>query len=618
MNESIRHRGPDDDGFHEEPGLGLAMRRLAIIDVAGGKQPMSSADGRFVIVFNGEVMNFLEVRSELEALGHAFSTHSDTEVVLLAFRQWGQQAWPRLAGMYAAAIWDRAERRLTVARDPLGIKPLYYADLGPGVVFGSELKCLFHVPGAVGDPDPAALDEYLAYGHVHAPGTFYTRARKLLPGHVLVAEEGRGLRTERFWTLKFGSGGRRTDAEWEDEFRERFLATVKRHLLSEVPLGAFLSGGVDSSAVVAAMSKVHGGRLKTFSIGFRDQKFNELPFARKVAEHLGTEHTEEWVDSGDAESILPLLAAHYDEPFADSSAIPTWYVSQVTRQHVTVALSGDGGDEIFAGYSRHLNERWMEKWSRVPAPLRALAHALSQLPAPGAEAAERRQRFAKRFEDAELGGTFLRFFSKYQLAGPSVRGGIYREAFRGSLHLDGELARYVARHALAPVSRDPVENLLYADTVVRLPDDMLTKVDRASMAHSLEVRVPFLDHTLVDFVAGMPVGLKLRGATGKYLLKKVVRPWLPEGILDRPKQGFAVPLSSWFRQGLGRLTLDRLRDSGTFEALPLDPGGVEALAAGHEAGRADQSPLLYALLMLAEWKLGPERSRASAESATSS
>ena len=611
MNARLHHRGPDDDGFHEEPGVGLAMRRLAIIDLAGGRQPMATEDGSLWLVMNGEIMNFLELRAELESLGHTFRTRSDTEVCLLAYRQWGMQAWPRLAGMYAAALWDARARRLILARDPLGIKPLYYADLGPGLAFGSELKSLFEVPGAVGEPDPGALDEYLAFGHVHAPGTFYTRARKLLPGHALIAGEGAEPRLERFWQLRFGGSPARSTAEWEAEFRERFLATVARHLLSDVPLGAFLSGGVDSSAVVAAMRKVHGGPVRTFSIGFADPRLDERPHARRVALHLGTEHVEECVDVGEAESILRQLAVHYDEPFADSSAIPTWYVSQVTRRHVTVALSGDGGVELFAGYPRHRAERWMAGWGRLPAPLRALSRALAAA-APrgiGPGVSEWRQRTLKRLSDAELGDTFLRFFSKYQLAPAATRAPLYRPEYAGTLELDGELAYYVARHALTPVSRDPVENLLYADTTVRLPDDMLTKVDRASMAHSLEVRVPFLDHTLVDFVATMPIEMKLRGGGGKFLLRRTVRPWLPEGILDRPKQGFAVPLSQWFRGGLSSLAPDWLDRSGIYEDERLDREGVSGLAREHSAGRADHSALLYALLMLAAWREGPDRLR---------
>ena len=614
MNGRIVHRGPDDEGYHLAPGVGLAMRRLAIIDLSGGHQPMSTADGALTVVFNGEIMNYLELRSQLEALGQTFRTQSDTEVCLGAYRQWGDDAWRRLAGMYAVALWDQPARRLTLVRDPLGIKPLYYAELDRGLCFGSELKCLFEVPGAAGRPDPAALDEYLAFGYVHAPYTFYTRARKLLPGQLLVAEEGRALRTETYWQLRFG-GEARPEERWISELQERFEDTVRRHLISDVPLGAFLSGGVDSSAVVAAMRRVHPGRVRTFSIGFREQEFNELPYARRVAEHLHTEHLEETVDAGSAESILPLLAEHYDEPFADSSAVPTWYVSRVTRAHVTVALSGDGGDELFAGYPRYINERWMEKWRRVPAPLRRLARGMAAAVPTGlgAGAAEWRQRALKRFEDAELPDTFTRWFAKNQWTAPGIRDSIYTRAYARTLGLDRELARYVARHALGPVSRDPVENLLYLDTVYRLPDDMLTKVDRASMAHSLEVRVPFLDHTLVEFIASMPVDMKLRGTTRKYALKRMIRPWLPEGILDRPKRGFAVPLSSWFRSGMGALTLEWMRRSGLYEDGQLEERGIEAVVKEHESGRADRSSLLYSLMMLAAWREGPDRIRRERE-----
>jgi asparagine synthase (glutamine-hydrolysing) len=609
---TIVHRGPDDQGVHLDRDLALGMRRLSIIDVAGGHQPMSSDDGRYVLVFNGEIVNFRDLRRALEAEGQRFRTSSDTEAVLRGFEVWGAAVWPRLEGMYAAAIWDARLRTLTLARDPLGIKPLVYTLQNGGLAFASELKALAPVPGLAFTPRPASVDAFFAFGHVLAPYTIYDEVLKLPPGSTLTLGPEGPPRVERFWSFAYRPAPAATEEEWVERFRDVFTATVERHMIADVPLGAFLSGGVDSSAVVAAMARVSAEPVRTFTIGFGDPRYDESPHAAAVAAHLGCRHTHRRVELEEAARVMPALAAAYDEPFADPSAIPTWYVSRLAREQVTVALSGDGGDELFAGYERHLNERLVASFARWPAPLRSLSYAVRGLPPlPVTSWNTFRQRLRKIHHDALLPTTFQRFFSKYQLTPRPVRAGLYDAGFAAALTDGDELARLAREYFPAPVSRDPVENLLYADTVVRLPDDMLTKVDRASMAHSLEVRVPFLAHTFVDWAATVPVELKLRGTTGKHLIRRAIAPWLPPGILDRPKQGFAIPLSGWVRGDLGRYVESVWRDSGVQESGWLDPGAVGRLFAEHRAGRADRSSMLFALGMFALWWAARPRSRST-------
>jgi asparagine synthase (glutamine-hydrolysing) len=500
--------------------------------------------------------------------------------------------------MFAVALWDRAERTLHLARDPLGIKPLFYTVQGRGIAFASELKALSPISGLRFTPRPDSVDAYFAFGHVLAPHTIYDEVQKLEPGTVLALGPSGEPRFERFWRFTYRRGPQASEAEWIERFRETFTATVARHLLADVPLGAFLSGGVDSSAVVAAMSHASREPVRTFTIGFDDPRVDESAYARRVAEHLGCRHTERRVQLEDASRILPALARCYDEPFADPSAVPTWYVSRLAREQVTVALSGDGGDELFAGYERHLNERLVQRLG----PLRGLLVAARALPPlPSARWNVLRQRLGKVAADALLPSTFQRFFSKYQIVPPAARAALYEPGFAARLGGENALDRLEAAYFREPVSADPLENLLYADTMVRLPDDMLTKVDRASMAHSLEVRVPFLSHVFVDWAASVPVDLKLRGTTGKVLVRKAVEPWLPPGALDRPKQGFAVPLSSWVRGDLGRYAESLWRDSGADRAGILSAPAVASVFAEHRAGRADRSQLLFALAMFSLW-----------------
>ena len=598
MCATIINRGPDDEGVLAEGDFGFGMRRLSIVDLAGGHQPMQSDDGRFVITFNGEIYNHPALRRELESLGHRFRTNSDTESILRGFVSWGSGIWSRLEGMFAVAIWDRRSRTVHLARDPLGIKPLFYTLQNGGLAWGSELKTLTPVPGLRFSPRAKSMDEYFAFGLVLAPNTIYEEVRKLEPGCSLtLAPEGTA-RIERFWEFRYRPAPAASEEDWIEHFRSEFVGVVKRHLQADVPLGAFLSGGVDSSAVVAAMTRVMDEPVRTFTIGFEDNEFDESPYARRVAEHLKCRHTERRVHLDDAATILPALAKCYDEPFADPSAIPTWYVSRLAREQVTVAMSGDGGDELFAGYGRHYNERLVQTFK----PLFSLAAAASKLPPlPLPRWNYLRQRLARVSADAMLPTTFQRFFSKYQVSTRPVRRQLYRPEFVAQLDPGDELERLAAEYFPRNVSEDPVENLLYADTIVRLPDTMLTKVDRASMAHSLEVRVPFLAHTFVDFAATMPISLKLRGATGKYIVRKAVEPWLPPGVLDRPKQGFAVPLARWVKGDLGRYAEGLWRDMRADDSGVLEPRSVAALFGEHRSGRADRSQLLFALAMFALW-----------------
>jgi asparagine synthase (glutamine-hydrolysing) len=598
--DALAHRGPDDQGTHVDGDFGLGMRRLSILDLEGGRQPMTHPETGVTLVSNGEIVNFRRLRADLERAGRRFATTSDTEVVLHGFVEWGDAVWARLEGMFGIAVWDPRDRSLRLVRDPLGIKPVFYAVAGSQLAFASELKGLEPVPGLAFEPSATSIDAYFAFGHVLAPDTIYEDVYKLPPASLLTLTPSGPPRIEQYWSLRFRPGEHVTETEWVEQFRETFTSTVERHMVSDVPLGAFLSGGVDSSAVVAAMQRSSPEPVRTFTIGFDDRRLDESQWAARVAAHLGCEHTHQVVQLEDASRILPELARCYDEPFADSSAIPTWYLSRATREHVTVALSGDGGDEVFAGYGRHLSERRLQRYNRRP--LRRASAVASHVPRlPSARWNALRDRVEKIRDDSLLPSTYQRFLSKDMLIAVSARESLYTRDFRGRLDGINTLERLEARFLPDPVSSDPVENMLYADTVVRLPNDMLTKVDRASMAHSLEVRVPFLSHVLVDWASTVPVDLKLRGRRGKWIVRRAIEPWLPEGILDRPKQGFSIPLSRWVRGDFGSYAEQVWRESGAIDAGVLEGPAVDRLFAEHRSGRADRSRTLYALAMFALW-----------------
>jgi len=593
MNRMLRHRGPDEEGYHEAPHVALAMCRLRVIDPAGGSQPVSNEDGSVWTVYNGEIYNFRELRGELRPRGHRFRTQSDTEVVVHAYEAFGVDCVRRLRGMFAFALWDARRERLLLARDRLGVKPLYYWQRGDRVAFASELKSLLQLPDLPREVDPEALDLYLTYGYVPAPRSVFRGVRKLPPAHVLVLDRA-GLRVERYWDFVPAERPSGTLRDAVTELRERLRGAVRSHLVSDVPVGAFLSGGLDSSTVVALMSREGTRPVRTFSIGFREARFDELPYARLVARRYDTEHRELVVEPGAARR-LPELLSHFDEPFADSSAIPTYLVSELARQHVTVVLTGDGGDEVFCGYEWQRRHQLLQRLYRLPAPLRAWAPRLAGLVPPG----RWRQRAEGLLADVRLGPAegYLRRMTLFDAPRR-------RELYHGDLRraLDGHDSLAALRGWLEALPHADFRNrMLYADTHFYCPEDCLTKVDRMTMAWSLEARVPLLDHELVEFMATVPPQWKLRGLTPKYLLRLAVRDLLPPALLRRRKQGFSVPVGPWLRGPLHDAARDLLLDARAAARGWLRPEAVRRLLDEHRAGRADHGHRLYALLGLEVW-----------------
>ena len=597
MNARQLHRGPDEGGIHIEPGVGLGHRRLSIIDLSEGQQPLFNEDGSVVVVYNGEIYNFRELTRELLALGHQFRTHSDTEVIVHAWEEWGESCVQRFRGMFVFALWDRNRRTLFLARDRLGIKPLFYALLANDqLIFASELKALRVHPDLPRRIDPRAVENYFGYGYIPEPGTIFDGVYKLPPGHTLKVTQGQPLpATREYWDVPFTSNGVTDEAAAGDELIARLREAVDIRLVSEVPLGAFLSGGVDSSAVVAMMAGLSSTPVNTCSISFGDEEFNEAAFAQKVAERFQTDHRVEQVAADDFD-LIDRLADLYDEPYADSSAMPTYRVCELARRQVTVALSGDGGDENLAGYRRY---RWhtYEERLRAALPLglrRPLFGTLGRL-YPKADWAPKIFRARSTFE-ALARDTVEGYFHSVSVMSDPMRRKLFSPAFRQ------QLQGYHAVDAMrAHASRAPTDDRLslvqYLDMKTYLVGDILTKVDRASMAHSLEVRVPILDHQLVEWISGLPPSMKLKGREGKYLFKKALEPYLPNDVLYRPKMGFSVPLASWFRGPLRERVREAvlgpaLRDTGIFNRKYLTE-----LVDHHQSGRRDYSASLWTLLM---------------------
>ena len=602
MNDSQLHRGPDEGSLHIEPGLGFGHRRLSIIDVATGQQPLFNEDESVVVIFNGEIYNYQELIPELQAAGHRFRTKSDTEVIVHAWEQWGEACVERFRGMFAFVLWDRNRQTLFMARDRLGVKPLYYALLDDGtLLFGSELKSLLAYRGRQGsglnrDIDPLAVEEYFALGYVAEPRTIFRQAKKLPPGHALAIRRGDPVGEPReYWDVRFTLGNPISQEDACAELRHRLQESVRLRMISEVPLGAFLSGGVDSSAVVATMAGLSNGPVNTCSIAFDDPKFNESEFAAMVASRYATNHRVETVKSDDFD-LIDTLARLYDEPYADSSAIPTYRVCQLARKHVTVALSGDGGDETFGGYRRyrlHLMEERMR--SALPAGIRQPLFGLLGRVYPKADWAPRVLRAKTTFEGMSRTAVEAYFHSVSILRGP-MRSQLF------STSLKQQLAGYSAQemfdhHAGRARTDDPLALIQYLDLKTYLVGDINTKVDRASMAHSLEVREPLMDHQLIEWLATLPSSLKVRGQEGKFLLKKAMEPQLPKDVLYRPKMGFSVPLARWFRGPLKQRVRDavlgdRLAATGWFNRPYL-----QHLVDAHQSGASDYSSPLWTLLM---------------------
>jgi len=601
MTDALEHRGPDDRGVFTEPGCALGHRRLSIIDLsAAGHQPMTNEDGSLQIVFNGEVYNYRDLRPGLEAAGHRFRSGSDTEVILHLYEQRGEACLQDLRGMFAFAIWDRRRRRLFAARDRVGKKPFVYAHApGGDFAFSSELSSLVLSPGFGREVDETALHHYLTYQFVPSPRTIWSGAKRLPPAHFLVWEGGR-VRTERYWDLHYVPKLRLGAlAAYRERFLEIFRESVRLRLVSDVPLGAFLSGGVDSGAVVAMMSLEGAAPVRTFSIGFSESDYDEVHYARLVAQRYGTEHQELVVEPRALE-VLPQLVRHYGEPFADSSAVPTWYVSQLTRRSVTVALSGDGGDEAFGGYQRYLADRLLSGYLRLPAALRegVVRRVIDALPVP-----RRPRGFVGRLKrfiataDPARERQYVRYFCAFT---NEDKAGLYAPAFASrmasvdSVSLVEELYRRADGESF-------LDRTLSVDMHSYLPDDILAKIDIAGMGNSLETRAPFLDHRLLEFAAACPPALKLRGATGKYLLKQAMQPYLPDQILSRRKMGFGMPVAEWFRGDLGTMAADLLLSSRALQRGYFKPEAVDRLLTEHRGRHADHGARLWVLLFLELW-----------------
>jgi asparagine synthase (glutamine-hydrolysing) len=589
MCSVIRHRGPDEEGVRAEGGIGLGMRRLSIIDLATGQQPIRNEDATVWVVFNGEIYNYRELRSHLARRGHRFQTSSDTEVIVHGYEEWGEAVFSRLNGMFGIALWDRTSGSLVLARDRVGIKPLYYTERNGRLLFGSELKSLLATGEISPELDVPALEHYLAFLYTPPDQSILRGVRKLPPGHLLRWRDGRA-HVHPYWRPPVDEHA--IDAgEAADALYDHLRAAVQSHMVSDVPIGAFLSGGVDSSIVVGLMAEASDRPVKTFSIGFDEPAYDELDAARVVAKHFGTDH-HEFVVRPDALAIAERLVFHFDEPFGDSSAIPTWYVSELARRHVTVVLSGDGGDELFGGYDRYLPHPMVERFDRLAVPgARQLAGAVARRLPHGAT--------GRRFLHHVSQPAVQRYIDAVSFFGPDDRNallmpGVMREP---AVSPERRLAAQFAGTAHLPFG----SRMMHADFVTYLPEDVLTKVDRMSMAHSIESRVPLLDHRLVEFALSLPLPLKIRDGVRKRLLKEVGGRLLPQEILHRRKQGFAVPLAAWCRGGLRDAFTDvlqspRLRQRGYF-----NPREIQRLLDEHLTGRRDHELRLWQLFMFELW-----------------
>jgi asparagine synthase (glutamine-hydrolysing) len=596
MCKIITHRGPDEQGTAVEGRAALGMRRLSIIDLKTGQQPIYTEDENSLIVFNGEIYNYLELKKELESLGHRFKTNSDTETILRAYEQFGaEKCLEKLRGMFAFAIWNKREETLFVARDRVGKKPLFYSLTEKGnFVFGSELKVLLAHGEIKKEIDYSALDAYLTFGYVPEEFCIFKNVQKLAPGHFLIYKNGE-IRTEKYWDFSYGKiENLKTEGEYAENLRELIKESVKIRLVSEVPLGAFLSGGVDSSTIVGLMSEISESPVKTFSIGFNEDSFDELKYARIAAKHFGTEH-HEFVVTPDLMEIVDKLVWHFDEPFADPSALPTFIVSKLARDYVTVVLSGDGGDELFAGYTRYATDKKRSGLAKLPIALRRnLLRPLSETLPHGA-------RGKNYFYNVSLDAVD-RYIDSISHFGKLGKKELYSKIFLENQNGDLGKGEKVFRQIANTVSTgNPTDNLLYLDSKTYLPSDILTKVDRMSMAASLEARVPLLDHKLIEFVTQIPTVLKLKGLETKYIFRKAVNKIVPNEILNRPKQGFGVPINEWINMQLKDKIRETLSEKRAVERGYFDQKYIKVLLDEHASKRRDHSYSLWILYMLELW-----------------
>ncbi len=599
MNQAIFHRGPDEDGVYIHENVGLAMRRLSIIDVSGGQQPVHNAAKTRWIVFNGEIYNYQGLREDLEKLGHEFYTKSDTEAVVHLYDEYGIDCLRHLRGMFAFAIWDAIDKSLFLARDRVGKKPLLYSHQTTGdLIFGSEFQAVLKHPDISRDVDYDAIDSYMSYLCVPAPKTAFKQIRKLEPAHWLRWRDGK-IETKRYWQPDFSKKRKISEVEAIEETTRILRESTKLRLISEVPLGAFLSGGVDSSAVVALMAQESSSPVKTFSIGFEEEDFSELKYARKVAEHVGAEYNE-FIVRPNALDVIPTLVEHYGEPYADSSAIPTYYVAKETRKYVTVALNGDGGDESFAGYERYAAMRIAERYEHMPQALRKIFIEAPINMLPTSEFKRSRLRDAKRFLRAANLPRTERYFRWVSVFNGDTKPELYTRDFAATV--SGQDATALLDHWFSLANgTGTLDATLLTDQMTYLPNDLLVKVDIASMANSLEARSPFLDHKLIEFAASLPEGIKMNGVETKSLLKKVAARLVPKEVIYRRKMGFGVPIGKWFRGEMKDFVRGILLSERSLNRGIIKPEILERYVNEHTTASRDHSFQLWTLLMLELW-----------------
>lgn len=598
MCAALEHRGPDSRGVFLDDTVGLGIQRLRVVDLVTGDQPIFNEDRSIVVVLNGEIYNFRELRSRLRREGHRFATDGDTEVITHLYEEHGIDCVRHLHGMFAFALWDRRRNRLLLARDRIGKKPLFYTTAHGGVAFASELRALLADPETPQSVDPQAVDSFFAYGYVPAPMSIFSGVRKLGPGHTLVVEDGEA-QLDRYWRLDYG---RKLDVkdprELHEPIREQLRAATARRMVADVPLGAFLSGGIDSSAVVAAMSEASSSPVKTFSIGFDSNDYDELQYARRIAKMFGTDH-HEFVVRPDAISIVPTIVRQYGEPFADASAIPSFYLAELARSQVTVALNGDGGDESFAGYTRYVANRLAARFDHLPAPFRRMIAACAQGPYDGqlTSVSNKLRRL--------MGGLALDPASRYQRymswVDDTQRRQLYSADFAAHLLATAD-PEIISRPWREASGRDVLDVMLEVDVSTYLPGDLITKIDIATMAYALEARSPLLDHELMEFAASIPAEFKVRGREKKWIFREALRGWLPDDILDRPKQGFSVPIAEWFRNDLRGLVRDVLLDPGALDRGYFRRETVESLIDRQFAGADSETKPLWCLFMFELWQ----------------
>jgi asparagine synthase (glutamine-hydrolysing) len=598
------HRGPDDHGHYVAEGVAIGMRRLSIIDVAGGHQPIPNEDKTIWAVCNGEIYNFKELRAELESRGHVFRCNSDTEVIVHLYEQEGLNFLKRLRGMFGLAVWDARRSRLIVARDRLGKKPLYVCREPNRILFASEMKAILEVCNIPRTINPDALREYLALGYVPAPWTLFERIEKLLPGHYMVIEKGEA-HDQEYWDVPVGPAEIRSEDEWVERVREKLLESIRIRMVSDVPLGAFLSGGIDSSAIVAAMAGMTDQPVKTYSIGFegQDRFYNELPYARMVADKFGTDH-HEIIVRPEIGQLLPKLIWHLDEPIADSAFITTYLVARMARETVTVILSGVGGDELFGGYRRYLGNHLARYYNWLPAVVREkmVPGILGALPQDRHSNLKNYIRYADAFVKSANADPVRRYMSYVTLFSQDDQASLLRNGFAREIPgRNGFGSRIMQQYFEAHAGLTGVNQLIYADMKTSLPDDLLALTDKMTMAASIECRAPFIDHELVEMASSIPESFKVRGFNMKYLLKKVVKPWLPAEIINRKKRGFGAPMGSWIRNDLGPLVDNLLSTEQVRKRGLLNPAAVAELIAKHKAQKSDYTDQLLALINLELW-----------------